>query len=256
MWHNQFRMTSAHLSVRGPTQRLNVHNRYSRSRQLDKARPDLHPKMQSLLVLRRKYDYQKHPAARSVTSVDESTEGLSDEEREKKEEENEQKKKEHDPYYVTWESEDDPMNPQNWSTSKKWFVLVLVSVITLVVTFSSSVFSGAVEVVSEEYGISEETAELGTALYLMGFGIGPLFAGPMSETFGRTPVYMITFLGFILSQLGPALGHNPQAILICRFFSGFFGASPLSNAGGTVSDMFNPLDRTLSFPFFAAVSIL
>lgn len=210
--------------------------------------------MKSILVLRRKYNYAERPPPRSRTeSIDESQDGLSDEEREKKEEEIEKKKREKDPYNVTWDSEDDPMNPQNWSKTKKWLVLILVSTITLVVTFSSSVFSAATEVVSETYGISEETAELGTALYLMGFGVGPLFAGPLSETFGRTPVYMITFLGFILSQLGPAVGQNPQAILICRFFSGFFGASPLSNAGGTISHMFNLLDRTLSFPFFAAV---
>jgi len=42
-----------------------------------------------------------------------------------------------------------------------------------------------------EYGISEETAELGTALYLIGFGIGPLFFGPMSEAFGRSPIYSL-----------------------------------------------------------------
>lgn len=211
--------------------------------------------MQSLRLLRRKYQYQANPPRRSTESIDENKEGLSDEEREKEEEEIEQKRKERDPYYVTWESHDDPMNPQNWSTAKKWSVLVLVSMITLVVTFSSSVFSGATMVVSMNYGISLETAELGTGLYLIGFGIGPLFFGPLSEAFGRTPVYMVSFLGFLLSQLGPAVGQNIQAILICRFFSGFFGASPLSNAGGSVSDMFSALDRTLSFPFFAAVSM-
>jgi MFS family permease len=91
------------------------------------------------------------------------------------------------------------------------------------------------------------------ALYLIGFGVGPLFAGPLSEAFGRNPVYTFTFLGFILFQLGPALGQNAQTVFICRFFSGFFGSTPLSNAGGSVNDMFNPLDRTLSFPIFAAM---
>lgn len=87
-----------------------------------------------------------------------------------------------------------------------------------------------------------------------GFGIGPLFFGPLSEAFGRSPVYIVTFLGFILCQLGPAVGQNLQAIFVTRFFAGFFGSSPLSNAGGSINDMFNPLDRTLCFPVFAAVS--
>jgi len=91
------------------------------------------------------------------------------------------------------------------------------------------------------------------ALYLIGFGIGPLFAGPLSEAFGRNPVYAFTFLGFIIFQLGPALGENAQTVFICRFFAGFFGSTPLSNAGGSVNDMFNPLDRTVAFPIFATM---
>lgn len=111
-------------------------------------------------------------------------------------------------------------------------------------------------VVSQLFGISEETSELGTALYLVGFGVGPLFFGPMSEAFGRSPVYFGTFLAFLLCQLGPALGQNSQAVFIPRFFAGFFGSTPLSNAGGSINDMFDPLDRTLAFPVFASMPFL
>lgn len=124
--------------------------------------------MLSLRALRRKYPgYSASPSRSRTPSIDDNFEGLTSDERGQKEEENKQKEKEADPYYVTWESADDPDNPQNWSTAKKWSILVLVSFITLVVAFSSAVFSGDVIVVSELYGISEETAELGTALYLV-----------------------------------------------------------------------------------------
>lgn len=39
--------------------------------------------------------------------------------------------------------------------------------VTLVVTFSSAVFSADVMVVNEQFGASLEVAELGTALYLV-----------------------------------------------------------------------------------------
>lgn len=135
-------------------------------------------------------------------------------------EEIENKKKESDPHYVTWDSDDDPLNPQNWSYLKKWSILILVSGVTFIVTFSSSVFSADSKVVSELFGISAEVSELGTALYLVGFGVGPLAFGPMSEAFGRSPVYFGTFLAFLLCNLGPALGQNPQAVFISRFFTG------------------------------------
>lgn len=130
------------------------------------------------------------------------------------------KKKESDPHYVTWDSDDDPLNPQNWSYLKKWSILILVSGVTFIVTFSSSVFSADTMVVSELFGISTEVSELGTGLYLVGFGVGPLAFGPMSEAFGRSPVYFGTFLAFLLCNLGPALGQNPQAVFVSRFFTG------------------------------------
>jgi len=49
------------------------------------------------------------------------------------------------------------------------------------------------------------------------------------------------------------VGKNPQAILIPRFWAGFFGSTPLSCAGGSISDMFNAYDRTYSFPVFASM---
>jgi len=70
--------------------------------------------MQSILASRCKYpNYRANPPSRKP-SIDESANGLTGEEREKKLQEIEQKKKENDPHYVTWESKDDPANPQNW----------------------------------------------------------------------------------------------------------------------------------------------
>lgn len=33
---------------------------------------------------------------------------------------------------VTWDSEQDPANPQNWSASLKWGNVILISVITII----------------------------------------------------------------------------------------------------------------------------
>lgn len=43
---------------------------------------------------------------------------------------------------------------------------------------------------------------------------------------------------------------------ICRFFAGFFGTTPLSNAGGSIADMWQPDKRTLAFPFFGVSGFL
>ena len=88
-----------------------------------------HPtfKMQSIRIVRRKYEgYTANPSRdekqeakrHSADSQAQTLNNLDDEEKGKKEEEIRKKRKEADPYYVTWEGDDDPMNPQNWSTIK------------------------------------------------------------------------------------------------------------------------------------------
>lgn len=38
---------------------------------------------------------------------------------------------EQDPNEVTWDGPDDPANPQNWSRKKKWWLTIVVSILTI-----------------------------------------------------------------------------------------------------------------------------
>jgi MFS family permease len=43
-----------------------------------------------------------------------------------------------------------------------------------------------------DFGIGEEVALLGTALFMIAFGLGSLVSAPFSEILGRNPVYIIS----------------------------------------------------------------
>ena len=49
-----------------------------------------------------------------------------------------------------------------------------------------------------------------------------------------------------------ALGLTPNigAQLTFHFLAGFFGSTPLTCAGGSISDHWNPMERVLTFPVF------
>lgn len=77
-------------------------------------------------------------------------------------------------YIVEFEGPDDPLNPLNWSISKRVWATVLLSLTTLCVTFASSIFSSATRAVAMEFSVSNEVATLGTSLFVAGFAVGPL----------------------------------------------------------------------------------
>lgn len=90
----------------------------------------------------------------------------------------------------------------------------------------------------ESFGVSPEVATIGLAVYIFGLGTGPLLLAPLSEYFGRSPVYLISWGIFVVFQIPLAVATNIGTVLSCRFLQGFFGSAPLTNIGGTISDLF------------------
>ncbi|KGO47701.1 Major facilitator superfamily domain, general substrate transporter [Penicillium expansum] len=157
---------------------------------------------------------------------------------------------------VDWDSPNDPLNPANQSVSRKMFMTLLVSLIAFSVTAASAIDACGIRQYSEEFNVSEVVGSLATALFLVGFGVGSLLSGPFSETFGRNAVYLTTMILFLIFIMAAALAPNIHSHLIFRFFAGFFGSTPLTCAGGTVADLWDPLQKTYAFPAYAIPSFL
>ena len=131
-----------------------------------------------------------------------------------------------------------------------------IAAIGSIVGFASSIDSAALEQASKDFGVSDVAESLATGLFLVGFGCGALFAGPISETIGRNPVYIVTLSIYMIFIMASALAPNLGAQLVFRFLAGFFGSTPLTCAGGSISDIWAPLERVYAFPVFANAAFM
>ncbi|KAF2000257.1 multidrug transporter [Amniculicola lignicola CBS 123094] len=155
---------------------------------------------------------------------------------------------------VDWYTTDDPDNPQNWSPRKKAWTAFLICLYTFVVYCSSSIYVSSTELIRERFGVGEFKASLGLALYVLGYGMGPLIFAPLSEvpTFGRNVPYITTFFLFVVLALPTSLVDNLGGLLTLRFLLGFFGSPCLANGGASMSDMYSLL--YVGFPMMMWVS--
>lgn len=145
-------------------------------------------------------------------------------------------------FVVSWDGDDDDLNPHNWSNTKRWGVTVMVALIGAVVGIASSIDSSALMPASQEFHVAPVVESMATGLYLVGFGcgmsdrrtfasrglllivhLGALFAGPISETLGRNPVYITTLALYMIFIMASGLAPNIGAQLAFRFLAGFFG---------------------------------
>lgn len=157
-------------------------------------------------------------------------------------------------FIVGWEGEHDPLDPRNFSLSRRMIATLMVSVLSFAVGAASSITAAVLPQSSKDLNVSEVAGSLVTGMYLFGFATGAMFSGPLSEIFGRNMVYFSSLIIFMIFVMASALAPNYGAELIFRFLSGAFGSPPLTCAGGTIADLWNPLEKTLAFPFYAIFS--
>lgn len=73
----------------------------------------------------------------------------------------------------------------------------------------------------------------------MGLALGPMFLGPLSESYGRRPIYLVSFTFFLIWLVPEAAAKNIATMLVGRFLCGLSGSAFMAVAGGTVGDLFN-----------------
>jgi MFS family permease len=159
-------------------------------------------------------------------------------------------------FVVGYEGEDDPLKPHNWRFRTRILATVNIGIVALVAGMASAIDSATISRASEEFGVSKVVESLATGLFLVGFGCSGPFAGPMSETFGRNPVYICTLSLFMVFIMASGLAPNIGAQLIFRFLAGFFASTPFTTAGGSLSDIWSPLERVYTFPIFAVAGFI
>ncbi len=170
----------------------------------------------------------------------------------------------------------DPSNPFNWSKvfedscdpplkfangvlqRKKSFVVIIGIVTVINSTLASALPSGAVQSLASHFGItSQEQLVLPISIYLVGYILGPLVFGPLSETYGRRFILIATFCFYTVFTLACALAPNWPALLVFRFFAGVNAACPVSVIGGLYADIFSdPVTRGRAMALFMAVCSL
>ncbi|RII10122.1 hypothetical protein CUC08_Gglean006112 [Alternaria sp. MG1] len=155
-----------------------------------------------------------------------------------------------------WYTTTDPANPHNWSRGKKAWTAFLICLYTFIVYAGSSIYVSSQMLVMERFGVGAFKASLGLALYVLGYGIGPLLFAPLSEVpqLGRNIPYITTFALFTILTLPAALVDNLGGLLVLRFLLGFFGSPCLANGGASMQDLYTLLQLPYGLAFWTAAA--
>ncbi|KZT53948.1 MFS multidrug transporter [Calocera cornea HHB12733] len=158
----------------------------------------------------------------------------------------------------------DPANPKNWSKAFKWWCTMVVAFTCFAVAFASAVITPDLAGVSREFGVSDEVALLSITVFVIGFGVGaqfyfshcPLVFAPLSEMYGRRPIYVLTLALAVIFTIPGAVAKNIQTLLVTRAIDGICFSAPMTLVGGTLADLWKSEERGVPMAAFSAAPFL
>lgn len=143
-----------------------------------------------------------------------------------------------DPNTVSWDSPQDPSNPYNWPPWRTTVNCTIISALSFVTPLGVSMLAPTIPEVMETFGSSDDVvAAFVVSVYILGFAAGPLLMAPLSEIYGRLPVYHSCNPLFVAFLVACALAPSLESLIALRFVSGAFGSCILTNGGGSIADM-------------------
>lgn len=93
-------------------------------------------------------------------------------------------------------------------------------------------------------------------VYILGFCVGPLVLAPLTDIYGRTTLYRVYIVTYLVLTIACALAPSLEALIVFRLFAGCFGGAPMAIGGAVIADMYPPGRRGGPMAWYSAGTML
>jgi MFS transporter, DHA1 family, multidrug resistance protein len=116
----------------------------------------------------------------------------------------------------------------------------------------------ALPLIAGSFGVEgENERQLIVILYMVGFSVGQIFFGPISDRYGRKPILLVGLAVFIAGTCGALLATSFHAMLLARVVQGIGAASPRIIAVAVIRDLYSgrQMARVMSFAMMVFICV-
>lgn len=144
-----------------------------------------------------------------------------------------------------------------FSTRSKRYVTYLLGYLCLISSLSATIYFPLIPFLAAQYSASIQAINLTITLYVVIQGIAPSFWSSTSDTLGRRPVFLATFIVFTAASVGICFaGRSFIALAFLRALQSIGGSAILSIAYGVISDLVTHSERgSMLGPMMASANL-
>ncbi len=140
------------------------------------------------------------------------------------------------------------------TTSRRWWVLVVMSITQLMVALDATVINIALPRAQETLHFSSANRQWLITAYALAFGSLLLLGGRLSDLWGRKKVLFLGLIGFAIASAVGGAANSFSVLVTARAVQGVFGALLAPAALASVTSTFtNSKERAKAFAIFGAI---
>lgn len=146
-------------------------------------------------------------------------------------------------------------SPLQWSRSQKNIVTWLSCFSTLITSYTPGAYTAGLDQYRTEWHLSETTIYAGVTVFTLCFAAAPMILAPFSELQGRRPVFVISGIIFVISQIGSGVTSSFAGMLITRALAGISCSVFSTVVGGVLSDIYTTSERNKPMVIFTGAAM-
>ncbi len=135
------------------------------------------------------------------------------------------------------------------------YFLLFVSSMIAIGPFAIDTYLPAMPTMARDMGVSIVQVNYTLSAYLLGFALGQLVGGPISDQIGRRPIGLSGLVVFVLASFAIAAVDDINTILLLRVVQAFGGGFATVICMAMVRDAFEPADAARRFPVVMLVML-
>ncbi|PWY85717.1 florfenicol exporter [Aspergillus sclerotioniger CBS 115572] len=143
-----------------------------------------------------------------------------------------------------------------FTRSRKLQMVGIVSLAAIFSPLSSNIYFPALDDVSQSLHISMSLATLTITVYMIVQGLAPSFWGSLSDATGRRPVFIGTFIVYLIANIALGESQNYGELMAFRALQAAGSAATISIGAGVIGDITTSEERGSLVGIFGGVRML
>jgi len=133
---------------------------------------------------------------------------------------------------------------------------ILLAALVATAPFAIDTYLPAIPAMARDFGEATHAVEVSVSTFLIGFALGQLIGGPLSDRVGRRPIALVGLVIYILTSAIITTVDSAFSLNVMRFFQAIGGGFSIVIVGASVRDLFDGKEAARMFALIAVIMMI